>query len=156
MCMQMYVSMKAMPWYCALPTISEYMIENGWTRCFLRISDVGWVSYAWNVALYLAFVEFGMALNPLDGILQALPHVVVLFVVPTHFATHIGLVFLEAIWTTNIHDCIHGKRWPIMGAGYHTIHHTTCRHNYGHYTVWIDQMFGTLCNPEKEDDGKKS
>ena len=25
--------------------------------------------------------------------------------------------------------------WPIMGAGYHTIHHTTYKHNYGHYTV---------------------
>lgn len=35
-----------------------------------------------------------------------------------------------------------------MGAGYHTIHHTTYRHNYGHYTIWMDWMFGTLNEPE--------
>ncbi len=35
------------------------------------------------------------------------------------------------VWTTNIHDCVHGKVWPIMGAGYHLIHHTTYKHNYG-------------------------
>ncbi|KAM4123792.1 hypothetical protein ACB094_01G183100 [Castanea mollissima] len=40
MLLQIYVAMKAMPWYCALPTLSEYMVENGWTRCFSRISDV--------------------------------------------------------------------------------------------------------------------
>ena len=95
-----------------------------------------------------------MAFHPLDGILQAVPHVIALFIVPTHFTTHIGLLFLEAIWTANIHDCIHGKLWPVMGAGYHTIHHTTYRHNYGHYTIWMDWMLGTLRDPI-DDEGKK-
>lgn len=89
-----------------------------------------------------------MALHPLDGILQGAPHVIALFIVPTHFMTHLVLLFCDGVWTTNIHDCIHGKVWPIMGAGYHSIHHTTYRHNYGHYTVWMDWMFGTLCHPE--------
>ncbi|XXG65250.1 hypothetical protein AAC387_Pa05g3002 [Persea americana] len=94
----------------------------------------------------------GMALNPLDGILQAAPHVMThkaaLFIVPNHFMTHLVLLFCDGVWRTNIHDCIHGKVWPIMGAGYHSIHHTTYRHNYGHYTIWMDWMFGTLCHPE--------
>lgn len=90
----------------------------------------------------------GLAFHPLDGILQAIPHVFALFLFPTHFRTHIALLFLEAVWTTNIHDCIHGKIWPVMGAGYHTIHHTTYRHNYGHYTIWMDWMFSTLREPE--------
>lgn len=89
----------------------------------------------------------GLAFHPLDGILQAVPHVIALFVVPMHFTTHIALLFMEAIWTANIHDCIHSKIWPVMGAGYHTIHHTTYRHNYGHYTIWMDWMFGTLRDP---------
>ncbi|KAG6720395.1 hypothetical protein I3842_03G058900 [Carya illinoinensis] len=133
MLLQIYVSMKAMPWYTALPTISEYMVENGWTKCFPRISDVG------------------LAFHPLDGILQAVPHVTALFLVPTHFMTHILLLFIEGIWTANIHDCIHGNLWPVMGAGYHTIHHTTYRHNYGHYTIWMDWIFGTLRNPLDEE-----
>lgn len=38
---------------------------------------------------------------------------------------------------------------PIMGAGYHTIHHTTYKHNYGHYFVYMDKLFGTLVTPEE-------
>ncbi|KAE8695194.1 Delta(7)-sterol-C5(6)-desaturase [Hibiscus syriacus] len=190
MLLQIYVAMKAMPWYCALPTLSEYMVENGWTKCYARISDASWFMYAAYLFIYLVFVEFGiywmhrelhdikplykylhathhiynkqntlspfagLAFHPLDGILQAAPHVIALLIIPTHFRTHIGLVFLEAIWTTNIHDCIHGNLWPVMGAGYHTIHHTTYRHNYGHYTIWMDWMFGTLRDPV-DDEAKK-
>ncbi|XP_050229757.1 delta(7)-sterol-C5(6)-desaturase-like [Mercurialis annua] len=186
MLLQIYVAMKAMPWYCALPSISEYMIEKGWTKCFSHISDVGWLAYIIYLIMYLVMVEFGiywmhrelhdikplykylhathhiynkqntlspfagLAFHPIDGILQAVPHVIALFVVPTHFRTHIALLFLEAIWTANIHDCIHGKLWPVMGAGYHTIHHTTYRHNYGHYTIWMDWMLGTLRDPDED------
>ncbi|KAF2585339.1 hypothetical protein F2Q70_00037852 [Brassica cretica] len=92
-----------------------------------------------------------LAFHPLDGILQAVPHVVALFIVPIHFTTHLGLLFMEAIWTANIHDCIHGNIWPVMGAGYHTIHHTTYKHNYGHYTIWMDWMFGSLRDPLLEE-----
>ena len=38
---------------------------------------------------------------------------------------------------------------PIMGAGYHSIHHTTYAHNYGHYFVYCDYLFGTLEWPEE-------
>ncbi|CAI0450969.1 unnamed protein product [Linum tenue] len=234
MLMQIYVAMKAMPWYTLLPTVSEHLIENGWTKCYSGIDEVGWILYFCYLAIYLIFVEFGiywmhrelhdikplykllhathhiynkqntlspfagqsvlhttyrqirdstilyvaneliqiliripnwllllllpalfvyfsgLAFHPVDGILQALPHALALFVIPTHFRTHIALLFLEAVWTANIHDCIHGKLWPVMGAGYHTIHHTTYRHNYGHYTIWMDWMLGTLCEPEEE------
>jgi lathosterol oxidase len=96
----------------------------------------------------------GLASHPVDGILLAMPHVFAPFLLPTHFRTNIALLFMEALWTANIHDCIDGKIWPVMGAGYHTIHHTTYRHNYGHYTILMDTLFGTLRNPEhafKED-----
>lgn len=89
----------------------------------------------------------GLAFHPVDGILQAIPHLFALFLIPTHFRTHIVLLFLEVVWTANIHDCVHAQMWPVMGAGYHTIHHTRYRYNYGHYTVWMDWMFGTLIDP---------
>lgn len=104
--------------------------------------------------IWRVLVSIGLAFHPLDGILQAVPHVLALFLVPTHFTTHIALLFIEGIWTANIHDCIHGKLWPVMGAGYHTIHHTTYCHNYGHYTIWMDWMFGTLHEPVN-DEAKK-
>nr|GLL19268.1 delta(7)-sterol-C5(6)-desaturase-like [Ipomoea trifida] len=187
MLLQIGVSMKAMPCYSALPALSEYMIEHGWTKCYPRISDVGFPLYLAYLIVYLVIVEFGiywmhrelhdikplykyihathhiynkqntlspfagLAFNPLDGILQAVPHVVALFLVPTHLTTHIILLFVEGVWTANIHDCIDGKVWPIMGAAYHTIHHTTYRHNYGHYTIWMDWMLGTLHRPTDDE-----
>jgi lathosterol oxidase len=90
----------------------------------------------------------GLAFHPLDGILQALPYAWTLCLVPMHFLTHELLLFATAVWTTNIHDCLHGAIAPIMGAGFHTIHHTTYRHNYGHYTTYFDALFGSLISPE--------
>ena len=29
--------------------------------------------------------------------------------VPMHFLTHELLLFATGVWTTNIHDCIHGR-----------------------------------------------
>jgi hypothetical protein len=33
--------------------------------------------------------------------------------------------------TANTHDNEHGGVPGVLGAGYHTIHHTTYKHNYG-------------------------
>ncbi|CAA7402041.1 unnamed protein product [Spirodela intermedia] len=186
MLLQIVVAMKAMPCNSVVPTLSEYMIQRGWTHCFSVISDVGWPLYIFYLCTYLVICEFGIywvhrkfhdikllykcihathhmynkqntlspfagfAFHPLDGILQALPHTIALFLVPTHLMTHMLLLFCEGVWMANIHDCIHGEVWPIMGAGYHTIHHITYHHNYGHYTIWMDWMFGTLCCPEED------
>jgi lathosterol oxidase len=60
MLLQIFVTMKAMPFYTALPSLSEYMVENGWTKCFSRISDVGWLAYLVYLVTYLVIVEFGI------------------------------------------------------------------------------------------------
>lgn len=60
MYLQIIVAMKAMPWYSALPTLSEYMVETGWTRCFSSISEVGWPMYFNYLIIYLILVEFGI------------------------------------------------------------------------------------------------
>jgi Delta7-sterol 5-desaturase len=57
---QIIVASKAMPFYCALPTLSEFMVESGWTRCYFDISEVGFSMYLIYMALYLIFVEFGI------------------------------------------------------------------------------------------------
>jgi lathosterol oxidase len=90
----------------------------------------------------------GLAFHPLDGILQAVPYAWTLFYCPMHFLTHEILLFATGVWTANIHDNIHGNVWPVMGAGYHTVHHTNYKTNYGHYFVFMDQIFGTLEKPE--------
>ena len=47
-----------------------------------------------------------IAFNPIDGILQASPYVVGLFLVPVHYVTHILMLFFTGIWATNIHDSL--------------------------------------------------
>lgn len=84
----------------------------------------------------------------MDGCLQAVPYVVMMFVVPMHFLTHEVLLFCTAIWTTNIHDTLQGNTEPAMGAKYHEIHHTDYKHNYGQYSILFDWVFGTLKVPE--------
>ena len=44
---------------------------------------------------------------------------------------------------------------PIMGAKYHTIHHITYRHNYGHYFTFMDRLFGSHLAPEDFDEDKE-
>jgi lathosterol oxidase len=96
----------------------------------------------------------GLAFHPIDGILQAIPYAWTMLYCPMHFLTHEILLFATGVWTANIHDNIHGKVWPILGAKYHTIHHTNYKTNYGHYTIFMDQMFGTLLHPEEEETKK--
>jgi len=90
-----------------------------------------------------------IAFNPLDGILQASPYVVALFLVPMHYFTHMGLIFFSGIWATNIHDAVWGDSEPIMGAKYHLMHHTHYHYNFGQFFIFCDYIFGTLKVPEK-------
>jgi Delta7-sterol 5-desaturase len=47
-----------------------------------------------------------IAFNPIDGILQACPYVICLFIVPVHYFTHVFLLFFSGVWATNIHDAL--------------------------------------------------
>ncbi|KAH0944253.1 hypothetical protein HID58_003890, partial [Brassica napus] len=175
MILQIYVAMKAMPWSALVPTVSEYMIERGWTKCYSTLDQFNWFLCLVYIAFYLVLVEFMIywvhkmthdnkflykylhathhmynkqnTLSPF-----AVPHVIALFIVPIHLITHLSLLIMEGIWTVSNHDCINGNIWLIMGAGHHTIHHTTYKHNYGHYTICMDWLFGSLKVPLAEDD----
>jgi len=75
--------MRAMPMYTGLPTLSEYMIEKGWTKCFVRIEEVGLPTYICTVVAYLALAEFAIYwihrelhdIKPLYKLLHATHHV---------------------------------------------------------------------------------
>ncbi|RVX12706.1 Delta(7)-sterol-C5(6)-desaturase 1 [Vitis vinifera] len=70
---------------------------------------------------------------------------------PTHFSTHMILLFLDVTCTANIDDCIQlaAELWPVTGAGYQSMHRLPNPH-YGHHTTWMDCQdwtFPTLCDP---------
>lgn len=188
---QIKVSMLSMPLYSMLPAVAEFCVEQGWTRTYSRISDVGVGWYLAYFVLYMTCVEYfvywmhrglhdvkigykvlhyihhkynkehtlspfaGLAFHPLDGILQAIPYCWLLFFVPMHFLTFELLLFATGVWTTNIHDCIHAKIAPVMGAGYHTLHHTVYNKNYGHYFTYMDKLHNTLLTPEEDEERRQ-
>lgn len=90
-----------------------------------------------------------IAFNPIDGLLQASPYVIGLFVLPVHYFTHVGLLFFSGVWATNIHDAVWADFEPIMGAKYHTVHHTHYHYNFGQFFIFADWFFGTLRVPDK-------
>lgn len=91
-----------------------------------------------------------IAFNPVDGILQASPYVFWLLFIPCHYFTHVGMVFLTAVWATYIHDSMYGNVEPIMGNKYHTVHHTHYRYNYGQIFIFCDWYWGTLRVPQED------
>jgi len=172
--------------YAALPVFSSWLVENGYTRAYFYVDEIGgWSNYlAWTVA-YFVLVEIGIywvhrtlhtnkflykyvhalhhkynsaatlspwasiAFNPLDGIAQASPYVVAMFLVPCHYITHLLMLFFTGIWSTNIHDAVPGNIEPIMGAKYHTVHHTHYHYNFGQIFIYCDKFWGTLKTPEE-------
>jgi len=102
-----------------------------------------------------------VAFNPIDGLLQACPYLINLFLIPIEFHVHMALLFATAIWATSIHDTvIIPNTFPIMGSKYHLKHHTYYNCNYGQYTIFMDYLFGTLIeqstapNCKEEEDAK--
>jgi lathosterol oxidase len=96
-----------------------------------------------------------IAFNPLDGILQASPYVILLFFIPCHYLTHVIMVFCTAIWATFIHDAMDADIEPIMSNKYHTVHHTHYHYNFGQVFIYCDQFFGTLKKPDAPTGSKR-
>lgn len=57
-----------------------------------------------------------IAFNPLDGMAQASPYVICLFLVPCHYFTHVILLFFSGVWATNIHDAMVSRPSLVLAA----------------------------------------
>lgn len=88
-----------------------------------------------------------LAFHPIDGCIQACPYLIFIFAVPVHFWANLGLLFFTGVWATNIHDTIMLDSEPIMGAGYHTLHHSLYKDNYGQFFILFDYLHETLTPP---------
>lgn len=181
---QMGVAISAMHWYALKDAITTHLVENGYSKTYARIDEVGLPTYFGYFILYMIFAEFwvywahrlvhdvpwlykhvhkihhsfnkadslspfaGIAHHPVDGILQVAPYSIGLFIFPIHYFTHLLCLVNALLWTHNLHDCIDAGIAPILGAGFHTVHHTTYVSNYGQFFIYFDWLFGTLTSPE--------
>ncbi len=182
---QIRLAQSSLLLYSSLPVFSDWLIEEGFTRTYYDVSEIGgFVPYLAATAAYFCLVEIGIywmhrtlhtnkflykhvhalhhkynrpdtlspwasiAFNPIDGILQASPYVMMLFVMPCHYLTHLLMVFGTAIWATFIHDTLDADIEPIMGNKYHTVHHTHYHYNFGQVFIFCDWYWGTLRKPD--------
>jgi lathosterol oxidase len=171
---QVAASLCAAPWYALLPTGMEWLAARGLTRLhggalqpgeavvFLCAVEmlVYWVHRALHESpwlyrhvhrqhhIYKSREEMSpfasMAFMPLDGLAQAAPYALAALVLPCHASLWESMLFATGVWSSSIHDGS-TEGWPgVMGARYHTVHHTHFRCNYGQYTIVCDWLFGTL------------
>ena len=72
-----------MPLYALLPTVTDVIIESGWTRSYPRVDDVGLLLYVGYFFVYMLVVEFGVywmhrllhEIKPLYNVLHSYHHV---------------------------------------------------------------------------------
>lgn len=57
---QAVVSMEAIPLYSLLPTFSEWLVEQGWTRAYSQLQEVSTLYYVSQLVAYMSIVEFGI------------------------------------------------------------------------------------------------
>lgn len=172
---QVASSLFAAPFYAALPTCVELFAD--WTRlhggrasaleALAFLCAVEAMVYATHRALhevpwlyrnihrrhheYKTAEELSpfasMAFMPLDGLAQAAPYALVALVLPCHAVVWELFLFATGVWSSFIHDTVHRDVPGLLGAGYHTLHHTRFRCNYGQYTQALDWACGTLVHP---------
>ena len=168
-------SAAAMPVYALLPTVFQLVIApytklyselTVWTplhvAIFMLAVELGvyWAHRLMHThtrlikmhAKHHSFVTrltsfAGFAFEPVDGIVQALPYVIVPFILPIHAGAHKLLLFFTGVWTAFIHADDVSPCVIMLGPAYHALHHRYNKTNYGHYTQLFDRLYGTLKHP---------
>ncbi len=94
----------------------------------------------------------GVAFNPLDSFMQALPHHLCVFFIPVHVGVYLGFVTFVTMWAVMIHDRVSFVRWRgINFTGHHTLHHWFGHYNYGQFFTFWDRIGGTYLNPDSDE-----
>lgn len=89
-----------------------------------------------------------LAFHPLDGFAQALPHHLLVFLLPVHVYVYQGFILAVSIWTVLIHDRVSWIGWSAINyTGHHTAHHWFNKWNFGQFFTLADRLFGTYRSP---------
>ena len=89
-----------------------------------------------------------LAFHPLDGFAQAVPHHLLVFLMPVHIYVYMGFIFSVSVWTVLIHDRVSWIGWPAINyTGHHTLHHWFNKGNFGQFFTICDRLFGTYRDP---------
>lgn len=89
-----------------------------------------------------------MAFHPFDSFAQALPHHLIVFLIPVHGSIYLGMVSFVALWSVMIHDRVGVVRWWwVNNSDHHTVHHWVADFNYGQFTNIWDRIMGSWRDP---------
>jgi Delta7-sterol 5-desaturase len=122
-----------------------YWIHWGLHRSDWLYENVHKPHHSFRVTTSLA----GVAFNPLDSFVQALPHHLAPFLFPMHIGVYMTFVAFVTLWAVMIHDRLSFVRIPIINyTGHHTLHHWYFDYNFGQFFTFWDRLNGTYRNPE--------
>lgn len=89
-----------------------------------------------------------MAFHPLDSFAQALPHHLIVFLLPVNGWIYLGMVAFVSLWSVLIHDRVSFVRWWwVNNCDHHTVHHWCYDFNYGQFTNVWDRLMGSWRDP---------
>lgn len=123
-----------------------------WAHRWLH-SDVGYkhfhhIHHEWRTTT--SWVS--MAFHPFDSFLQALPHHLMVFLIPLHGGIYFVMLTFVAVWSVIIHDRVSIVRFGLINyTGHHTLHHWYYTCNYGQFFTFWDRLMGTHMDPAKEE-----
>jgi len=93
----------------------------------------------------------GVAFNPLDSFLQALPHHLCIFLFPVNAYVYLIFVSFLTMWAVMIHDRLSFFPSAVVNyTGHHTLHHWYYDCNFGQFFTFWDRLMGTYRNPETD------
>lgn len=137
-----------------------YLVASTLVYLFITETLVYWVHralhhrllYKW---LHLKHHEFrkptpwvGVAFNPIDSFLQALPHHLCALFLPLHIGVYLGMLAFLPVWAVLIHDRVSLVRWDFVNfTGHHTMHHHYNKFNFGQFFTFWDRWGGTYKSP---------
>jgi lathosterol oxidase len=89
-----------------------------------------------------------LAFHPVDSFAQALPHHLIIFILPVHGLMYLVMVTFVSVWAVAIHDRVSIVKWNLINyTGHHTLHHWLYRCNYGQFLTLWDRLGRTYRDP---------
>ena len=93
-------------------------------------------------------VDVAYAFSPPDGFLQGVAVTAAYVCVPIPYAWFVAFEAFVGMWTIFIHlESTPRAPWPLLGPGYHAVHHEMNWYNFGFVTRFQDWLHGTLRAP---------
>lgn len=128
--------------------VTETMIY--WTHRWLHLKKPYRMFHYYHHQFRLPTPWASVAFHPLDSFAQALPHHLIMFLIPINIYVYLGFLTFVTVWAVMIHDRVSFINWKVINyTGHHTAHHFYNNYNFGQFFTFWDRIGGTYKDPDE-------